>query len=70
MGGHAADHDRLVAATVEALCQTADVIVLAQASMSRVADSLPTRRERPPILTSPPLAVEYLATVLGPGCPR
>jgi Asp/Glu/hydantoin racemase len=38
-----------------------DVIVLAQASMARVVENLSKEERRVPILSSPRLAVEYLA---------
>ena len=41
-----------------------DVIVLAQASMARVVEAFPNSIGDVPILASPPLAMDYLATVL------
>jgi hypothetical protein len=41
-----------------------DVIVLAQASMARVVDTLKPEDKRVPILASPSIAVDYLATVI------
>jgi hypothetical protein len=41
-----------------------DVIVLAQASMARVVETLPESERRVPILASPPLAIDYLAKIL------
>jgi hypothetical protein len=41
-----------------------DVVILAQASMARVADALPVDEQKIPILSSPRLAVEALAAVL------
>jgi Asp/Glu/hydantoin racemase len=64
MSGDAATHDAKVAAVLKELSQQADVIVLAQASMARVVDALPAAEKRVPILASPALAVDYLATVL------
>ncbi|MFI6740136.1 aspartate/glutamate racemase family protein [Nonomuraea sp. NPDC050451] len=61
MGGDAATHDARVAEALAALGAEVDVIVLAQASMARVAGTV----EAPvPILASPPLAMEHLAAVL------
>ncbi|MFI7633160.1 aspartate/glutamate racemase family protein [Nonomuraea sp. NPDC049400] len=61
MGGDAATHDAQVAEALVALGGEVDVIVLAQASMARVAGTV----EAPvPILASPPLAMEHLAAVL------
>ena len=64
MGGDPATHDATVAAALKALSKQVDVIVLAQASMARVVDTLPPEDKRTPILASPALAVDYLATVL------
>lgn len=64
MSGDAATHDTKVAAALKELSHQADVIVLAQASMARVVDSLKPEDKRVPILASPGIAVDYLATVL------
>ncbi|MGH7992531.1 MAG: aspartate/glutamate racemase family protein [Limisphaerales bacterium] len=64
MGGDGAKHDALVAGALRELSQQVDVIVLAQASMARVVDSLAEPDKRVPILASPGIAVDYLATVL------
>jgi Asp/Glu/hydantoin racemase len=64
MGGNPARHDALVAAALQELSSQVDVIALAQASMARVVDALPEADRRIPILASPPLAIDYLATVL------
>jgi hypothetical protein len=64
MGGDAARHDALVATAVKELSVQVDVIVLAQASMARVVDGLSAADKRVPILASPPLAIDYLATVM------
>ena len=64
MSGDAATHDAKVAAALKELSKQVDVIVLAQASMARVVDTLPPEDKRTPILASPALAVDYLATVL------
>ena len=61
MAGDAAAHDASVAAALEALAAEVDVIALAQASMARVVAALPPDPTRPPILASPPLAIEALA---------
>jgi Asp/Glu/hydantoin racemase len=62
--GDGAKHDAMVAAALKELSQQVEVIVLAQASMARVVDGLAAADKRVPILASPALAVEYLATVL------
>jgi Asp/Glu/hydantoin racemase len=64
MSGDAAQHDAMVAAALKELIQQVDVIALAQASMARVVDTLSENERSKPILASPPLAVDYLATVL------
>ena len=64
MAGDGATHDVKVAAALRELSQQVDVIVLAQASMARVVDSLAAADRRVPILASPGIAVDYLATVL------
>ena len=64
MAGDGATHDTKVAAALKELSQQVDVIVLAQASMARVVDSLTTADKRVPILASPGIAVDYLTTVL------
>jgi glutamate racemase len=64
MAGDGAMHDAKVAATLKELAQQVDVIVLAQASMARVVDSLSPADKRVPIFASPGIAVDYLATIL------
>lgn len=64
MAGDAARHDALVAAALKDLSNQVDVIVLAQASMARVVDTLPAPQRRVPILASPALAIDHLATLL------
>lgn len=64
MSGDGAKHDAIVAAALKDLSKQVEVIVLAQASMARVVDSLEPDDKRIPILASPGIAVDYLATVL------
>ena len=64
MSGDGATHDSKVAAALRELSQQVDVIVLAQASMARVVDLLAAADKRVPILASPGIAVDYLATIL------
>jgi Asp/Glu/hydantoin racemase len=64
MADDAAQHDALVGAALRELSTQVDVILLAQASMARVVDTLAAADRRVPILASPGLAVDYLATVL------
>ena len=64
MSGDAAAHDAKVAAALKELSRQVEVIVLAQASMARVVETLAPADRRVPILASPGIAVDYLATVL------
>jgi Asp/Glu/hydantoin racemase len=64
MAGDAAKHDALVGGALRELSMEVDVILLAQASMARVVDTLSEADRRVPIFASPPIAVDYLATVL------
>lgn len=64
MGGDPARHDALVGQALAELAAAVDVIVLAQASMARVVDTLSSEVRRTPILASPPLAIEHLASIL------
>jgi Asp/Glu/hydantoin racemase len=64
MSGNGAKHDALVGNALRELSGKSDVIVLAQASMARVVDSLPAAEKTVPILSSPRLAVENLAGLI------
>ncbi len=64
MAGNGAKHDTLVTEGLKALAGQVDVIVLAQASMARVVDGLPPEDKRIPILASPPIAIDYVSSVL------
>ena len=64
MSGDAAKHDALVATALNELAQQVEVVVLAQASMARVVDTLPAGEVTVPVLASPGIAVDYLASVL------
>ena len=63
-GGDPERHDAIVQNTLRELSQHNDVIVLAQASMARVADSLPPGELACPVLSSPRLALERAARLL------
>lgn len=65
MAGDGATHDSKVAAALKELSRSVEVIVLAQASMARVVESLPAEEKRVPILASPALAVDFLAQCFG-----
>jgi Asp/Glu/hydantoin racemase len=62
--GDTSTHDRLVSQGLRELMDRNDVVILAQASMARVADALPVDEQKVPILSSPRLAVEALAAIL------
>lgn len=64
MNGDAAQHDALVTGALKKMARQVEVVVLAQASMARVVEGWADADKRVPILASPPLAVDYLATVL------
>ncbi|MBL7742595.1 MAG: aspartate/glutamate racemase family protein [Chitinophagaceae bacterium] len=64
MSGDAATHDKKVGDALKQLVNEVDVIVLAQASMARVVDTLSEADRKIPILASPPVAMEYLAAIL------
>lgn len=64
MGGNPEKHDAAVVEAVKNLAKEVDVIVLAQASMARVVEDIPDGEITIPVLSSPSLAIDYLATVL------
>jgi Asp/Glu/hydantoin racemase len=64
MSGNAAKHDEMVAKALIELSDSVDVIVLAQASMSRVVDGLNESDKKVPILASPTLAIEHISYIL------
>ena len=64
MSGDTAKHDAMVAKALKELSSEADVIVLAQASMARVVDTLDEADKKIPILASPGIAIAHIATLL------
>ena len=64
MSGDAATHDAMVAGALKDLVKQVDVVLLAQASMARVVDTLDQADKQVPILASPGIAVQYLAKEL------
>lgn len=64
MSGDAAKHDELVADALRKLAKQVDVILLAQASMARVVDTLSDEDKTVPIVASPPNAIKYLASIM------
>ena len=61
ISGDGAKHDLLVGEALRTLAKKVDVILLAQASMARVVESLSAADRPVPILSSPRLAIEHLA---------
>ena len=57
-------HDRIVIENLKELMRRVDVVVLAQASMARVAELMSDEEKVVPILSSPRLGVERLRNVL------
>jgi Asp/Glu/hydantoin racemase len=64
MSGDGAKHDEMVGKALRELSTKVDVIVLAQASMARVADALSPEDKKVPILASPGIAIQHIAAVL------
>jgi aspartate/glutamate racemase len=64
MSGDTASHDAKVSAALKDLITKVDVIVLAQASMARVVDSLLDSEKIIPILASPTIAIQHIATLI------
>jgi Asp/Glu/hydantoin racemase len=62
--GDAETHDRIVRQYLRELMNRNDVVVLAQASMARVADTIPDNERKIPILSSPRLAMKRAQEVL------
>ncbi len=63
MTGDAATHGAMVAAALKDLVTKVDVVLLAQASMARVVDHLNAADKIVPILASPTIAIQYLASI-------
>ena len=61
LAGEPEEHDQIVRGYFRTLAYDVDVIVLAQASMARIIDTLGPGEKSVPVLTSPPLAMEHLA---------
>lgn len=64
MSGDGVTHDRMVANALKELSKQVDVILLAQASMARVVDTLDEAEKVVPILASPGIAIKHLAAIL------
>ena len=63
-GGDRDRHDELVREGLRHVIEQADVVVLAQASMARVVETLPDDERVVPILSSPRLGMERVAALL------
>ena len=64
LAGDPETHDRIVRECLRGLMSRNDVVVLAQASMAQVVDTLPETEMPVPILSSPRLAMERARDVL------
>ncbi|MBO2010133.1 aspartate/glutamate racemase family protein [Hymenobacter negativus] len=64
ISGNGVQHDAIVSAALKELVTKVDVIVLAQASMGRVVDALDAADRVVPILASPGIAIQHLASQL------
>jgi aspartate/glutamate racemase len=64
LAGRVDEHDRIVRGHLLELMGKVEVILLAQASMKRIADALEEKERMVPVLSSPRLAVERLAKIL------
>ena len=62
--GDLARHDEIVRGALRMLMARNDVVVLAQASMARVANTIPLEEQTVPVLSSPRLAMERARAVL------
>ena len=65
--GDATRHDQIVLEGVRDLLGWAQVIILAQASMARVIDSMTDEQRTTPILSSPRLGMERMSEILAAG---
>lgn len=64
MSGKPEIHDKMIALALKELSKKVDVILLAQASMARVISQLSEEDKKIPIITSPELAIKFLANFL------
>jgi len=65
LAGNMSEHDKIVRTHLLDLMKKVDVVLLAQASMMRIADSLDEKEKTIPVLSSPRRAIERLAKVIG-----
>jgi Asp/Glu/hydantoin racemase len=64
LAGNSQTHDRIVRDGISGLMASSDVVLLAQASMARVVDTIPDAEKLVPILSSPRLAMMRASSVL------
>lgn len=64
LAGRVDEHDRIVRGRLLDLMGKVEAVLLAQASMKRIADALEEKERTAPVLSSPRLAVERLARIL------
>jgi Asp/Glu/hydantoin racemase len=64
LSGDVAEHDRIIRKVCADLASRNDVVVLAQASMAHLAESLQSELNRP-VLSCPPLCMEALKKMIG-----
>jgi Asp/Glu/hydantoin racemase len=64
VSGDTSTHDRIVSQCLRELDTNTDVIVLAQASMARVLDTMKPGEMHVPVLSSPRLGVQYMKQFL------
>lgn len=62
--GDTSTHDRIVSQCLRELDASTDVIVLAQASMARVLETMKPGEIHVPVLSSPRLGVQYMVEIL------
>ena len=62
--GDTSEHDSIVLENLRGLMDRSDVVVLAQASMARVADQIPVEERKVPVLSSPRPGVQRFKEVL------
>ena len=65
LAGNMNEHDKIVSTHLLDLMKKVDVVLLAQASMMRIVDTLDEKEKTVPVLSSPRLAIERLAKVIG-----
>jgi Asp/Glu/hydantoin racemase len=64
LNGNGFEHDQLVESAIHELSRDVDLIILAQASLARVMDSLPKDSINIPVLSSPFLVLEQAREIL------